>query len=1556
MNSNIRKINRGLLIMMLSLISVSLSAQFGGGTGSLYDPWQIETAAHLDSVRYYLSDHFIQKTDINLADSLWSSGEGWEPIGDENNPFRGSYDGNGYVVDSLYIDRSDLDADDSRHVGLFGYIDEASIAKLGVTNFTIKQQFRFYTTGSLVGYSNNKSDIDYCYSTGVYTGWYTQRTGGLVGINANKSSIRNSYTDVTLEPNNRRYYPGMYGDLLIPTLRGYGGIVYRNTNGSIIDGCYSLGDLNGFYPAVTFFDPPIGPYDFWLVMGSRSASLGGLAAINTKSSTIMNSHNSGNIKIGNGDHNDNYIGGLVARNLNGSIISNCYNEGNIGYFNNRYHPGENITRAGGLVGILDGGSRITGSYNGGDISQIVDFAGGLVGRARGIIEDSYNTGNLYFIPRRYSWPVGGGLAGSISDENSRVSNCYNSGRLNKITPVEVVERESLRFPGVYLGYNSNPVEVVERKSLYMRRSSEDGLNVFRDTGRNKDLPDLFIGGLIGRNGIYTDEGDVRDRAEIINSYWDVNTSGISTSDGGVGRPTHVMVTQNSFEDWSFPHKWHIEEGGSYPYLFWQEESARHNRPGPSDLTVSINDLSVPSLDLRWRYPTTAISRVDIYRDGLLVGSADYPSHSWMDSGENLQKYEHYTYHVVGVIVSGEDERETVAGREESIVIHEPFAGGRGTKEDPWLIVTAGQLNKLRYYLGAEHHRQFFKQIVDIDLGVPPWNNGSGWDPIGYGETKENNTFFGGNYDGNGYTISGLYINRPDSTNQGLFGYTSGLIVDGRDNWGAYYYHLLYFDSLWDFIPGNKIINVNLTGVDITGGNNVGSLVGKNDFMNIINCSVAGNISGTGNSCGGLVGLNMNTGGLLHCKSEADVKGKYSVGGLVGSMNKPEDPAYDDHYDNTDYVVLSHSTGTIEGLDDVGGVAGWCYGTFISNSYSSGTVKGNNNVGGLVGWSLSSHFENHSSGVVKGNNNVGGLVGWGERGFIETYSSAVVKGNNNVGGLAGAGTAVFIRSYSAATVTAAGNGAGGIVGLVPIDGGGMITESYNIGKVSGNSYVGGLVGLWQRGIITNSFSIGSVEGEDKTGGLLGFIGPTAEAINSYWDVDTSGQEDSAAGEGRSTAEMTHIYDEDTYEDWDFKDIWGTDSEYFVNNGYPYLQWQFSDKPTIAVNPSPGHGAKEVRLPLEELSWDYIVDSNHHNPVGFRVYLNTTGDFDESDEFTWVAYDEEEERYYCYETADSLDYSTTYYWQVVPTTKEAKKNRYSQNDDHRKRRRGDERLSYPAETLYRDDAEDPEIWLFTTAPDPSYPLPATNPDPPDKTEDIVIDLQQLSWEYEYDDYFVTPVGFRLYMNTTGDFEEEHHYEWIDYTFGQQNYSSIIHHELFKNTTYYWQVIPTTIDPNMDYEALNVNLRRSKRSEDRDVAHDARSFKRRSSGERTTYQPALREGNDAIDGPVWSFTTGIKTSVEQPLIPEVTSLNRNYPNPFNPKTAIEFSLANDGDITLEIYDIRGRRVNTLIREHFRAGHHSLVWNGEDTRGRKMPSGIYLYRLKTEDKILTRRMMLIK
>jgi hypothetical protein len=88
----------------------------------------------------------------------------------------------------------------------------------------------------------------------------------------------------------------------------------------------------------------------------------------------------------------------------------------------------------------------------------------------------------------------------------------------------------------------------------------------------------------------------------------------------------------------------------------------------------------------------------------------------------------------------------------------------------------------------------------------------------------------------------------------------------------------------------------------------------------------------------------------------------------------------------------------------------------------------------------------------------------------------------------------------------------------------------------------------------------------------------------------------------------------------------------------------------------------------------------------------------------------------------------------------------------------------------------------------------------------------------------------------------------------------------------------------------------------------------------------------------------------------LHGNYPNPFNPTTTISFSLPDEQEIELSIYNIKGQKVKQLINGQLTNGQHSMTWNGKDTNDKSVSTGIYFYKLKTENDVLTRKMLMLK
>jgi hypothetical protein len=89
----------------------------------------------------------------------------------------------------------------------------------------------------------------------------------------------------------------------------------------------------------------------------------------------------------------------------------------------------------------------------------------------------------------------------------------------------------------------------------------------------------------------------------------------------------------------------------------------------------------------------------------------------------------------------------------------------------------------------------------------------------------------------------------------------------------------------------------------------------------------------------------------------------------------------------------------------------------------------------------------------------------------------------------------------------------------------------------------------------------------------------------------------------------------------------------------------------------------------------------------------------------------------------------------------------------------------------------------------------------------------------------------------------------------------------------------------------------------------------------------------------------------VPEEYSLMQNYPNPFNPNTTIQFSIPEEGFVSLDVFNALGEKVSTLVSDSFNAGTYRYDWNAAD-----LPSGIYFYRLKSNSFSISKKMILLK
>ncbi len=126
--------------------------------------------------------------------------------------------------------------------------------------------------------------------------------------------------------------------------------------------------------------------------------------------------------------------------------------------------------------------------------------------------------------------------------------------------------------------------------------------------------------------------------------------------------------------------------------------------------------------------------------------------------------------------------------------------------------------------------------------------------------------------------------------------------------------------------------------------------------------------------------------------------------------------------------------------------------------------------------------------------------------------------------------------------------------------------------------------------------------------------------------------------------------------------------------------------------------------------------------------------------------------------------------------------------------------------------------------------------------------------------------------------------------------------------------------------------------------------------SYTPSRDRGSDDICMYVTGVCEGTIGIDDNTSLPTNFALNQNYPNPFNATTEITFNTEITSNVTLEVYNIAGQKIKTLVDGQYAAGSHNVVWNGANDAGTVVSSGVYFYKLNVDNQSETRKMVLIK
>ncbi|MCL2838566.1 MAG: hypothetical protein FWE04_05840, partial [Oscillospiraceae bacterium] len=378
-----------------------------------------------------------------------------------------------------------------------------------------------------------------------------------------------------------------------------------------------------------------------------------------------------------------------------------------------------------------------------------------------------------------------------------------------------------------------------------------------------------------------------------------------------------------------------------------------------------------------------------------------------------------------------------------------------------------------------------------------WQGAQGWTPISTGAWPNMNPF-AGNFDGQNFEISGLWMNRTQHVS-GLFGYVLNATIA---NLGVNILEdeavrgTVYVGGFVGILTNSNISNSFVTG-DVSGTSSaVGGFVGKMNDSEVTDSFATGDVNGFG-EIGGFVGW-LESSTIIDSHAIGDVTGLFTVGGFAG------------YVENGSEIIDSSATGDVTGnLITIGGFVGWLEGSTITDSHATGAVMGQSSVGGFVGHVYNSEVSNsHAIGYVTGSQDVGGFVGKLEIGIFEdNYATGDVTGSYYVGGFAGIAGG-FGGGFGDITITDS-HATGNVIGETNVGGfaGTLhetnVTNSYATGVVEGNTEVGGFAGAIVQSEITDNFATGDVSGRDNIGG---FAGATSggEITNSFATGDVTGE--------------------------------------------------------------------------------------------------------------------------------------------------------------------------------------------------------------------------------------------------------------------------------------------------------------------------------------------------------------------------------------------------------------------------------------------------------------------
>ncbi len=818
-------------------------------------------------------------------------------------------------------------------------------------------------------------------------------------------------------------------------------------------------------------------------------------------------------------------GRLVNCNASGKMIVSSRSGGLAGYLSSSYaavlNSWSNIeihcagTYIGSIAAVLNDNATVDQCFSYGNIyARSANIIGGIVGFATtgALISNSYSASNIVSVNNNGS--KYGGICGEVNAVTIR--NCYSTGyifnnalaggitsRLNSTTYIENCFAANAALKTVQ-GYHANRINPSEEDLV--GRNNYAWENIYVD---NKLTTDGLLNNQKGQNATLAqlkDSAFYKNPANWYSTAWDF--ANVWTMDTTNVSPFPILKAFSK----------DIQKIKHTQTISWGQ--SLEGKPNDTIILSAVGGVN------KLTYTSANPAIASVKADSVFILAPGKVEITTTLAGSQFYKADTLV-------------RELVV-----------YEGGTGSKANPYLIGTNEQLEGMHNNLAAH-----YKLVNNLDLA-----GYKDWIPVG-----TSNIPFAGSFDGGGYTISNLVINKPDMQEMGLFGF----------------YH--------PDTEGDSIKNLTLTNVKINARDYIGAISGYVERGTIYNCHASGSVTGRSHVAG-IVGTAYDTNtAIINCTSSCTVKASDYVGGISGYVG---------------YTTIKNckNQGNISGEYYIGGIVGYAEeNTVIQLCASSGTISASDeDAGGIAGYAYKSDLSlSYNTGLVTSPNYTGGIVGYAEDCIIDQcFNTANVSANNSAGGISGYiyDNSEIKNCYSVGEIMVSDSYVGGICGETNNI---NVLNTYATGKVLNRiDYAGGLNGYFDNSTIKNSFAANAIVA--KYGELNRINGESNSSTLSYnyaWNDMVVGDIKIADGTLSNDNGLNTTYAQ-----------LGSEAFYTTPGNWDTQAWNFTDVWVMDANVSPYPILKGINTEVQKvkhqqgIAWNQKFDTLE---IGDVITLTAVG---------------------------------------------------------------------------------------------------------------------------------------------------------------------------------------------------------------------------------------------------------------------------------------------------------------------------------------------------------------